>query len=1185
MLYFKIYRNLIAFCLFACFMFGPGRNIHGQNLLIDTKVKNEILQNPAKFGLSQNDANQLLYITSYTDDKRGISYSYVLQTVSGIPVYNAVTSFYVNKKGDVGTVKSNFINSDTYRRDGSRATAIDVEEAVRSAAVACGIVSPQTRIIETRDNKTILDGGNISSAPIEPFLTWVVRDGALVLGYQLEIAIIGALDHYQVIVDSRDGTLLNKINYKLSCKFEGPGQYANHSHDSRCLDNHQSNILASTATPAPPPSGEVSKYRVYELPIQAPNFGSSKVVVSPFDTVASPYGWHDLDGKEGMDATNLQGNNVHAFNDNSGNYQPDFEVDGGAELNFDFPFDHNAEPQNSKDAAAVNLFYMINKMHDFSYHYGFDEKAGNFQANNYGKGGEGGDYVKAMSQFGNGEGDFKNNADFLTPEDGGSGQMRMFLWDNASDKFNIEAPASIKGGYPVGNPQFGSAITTDKIEAEVVWAQDKTGGTNYFCDEAKNADDMVGKIVAIDRGSCDFSLKVYNAQKAGAVGAIIMNFEDRIVDMASGTNGNLVTIPSVFVSKVVGDKIKDELKAGNTVVVRFQLPDNSGPALLDASYDNGVIAHEFGHGISIRLTGGPFNSGCLNSAEQMGEGWSDFMALVTTKQPGDKGTDARGIGTYVKGQSPSGTGIRRFPYSTDMKICPNTFETVASVSGPHAIGEIWCDMIWDLYWAMIDQYGDDGLLYGGEGGNSKAIELVFQAMKIQPCGVGFIDGRNAILQADSLLYGGANNCLIWEVFARRGLGFNADGGSANSIADNVADFTPNLFCLDKVQLEKEVTREVDPGGEIKVSLKLSSYKSATAKNILVSDIVPEHTTWVAGSGGEYSNGVVTFRLDSLESSKNHEFTYLLKVDEGYSSKLLYQEGFEEEFPFPDGAWYSNVLTGNVFFEFQEGVGEFGSNAYAVPSLGGEYKVAFEKTEPVTVAGSRPYLNLAHKYNTQGAIDGGNIRYSEDANAWYTFKDEVVRGKYPGELAYTSVSLPGLPGFSGNSKDWVHSFVDLKKYDTKDLYFSFFYGASDGDATLDNWYLDNLEMVDAVFVNSQACISVDNGPEECLEAVEMGTYIKHNNKLSTKNTGKNSIVSSIFPNPGNGSLNISWKQIPGQQIDIKVLDVSGRVVASEKRNSSVEVNLANINLSTLPNGIYFVQLTNGAGLVTHKYVKI
>lgn len=1185
MLYFKTNRNFITFCFLAFFMFGSGLFLYGQNLLIDAKVKNEILQNPAKFGLSTNDANQLLYVTSYTDNKRGLSYAYVLQTVADIPVYNAVTSFYVSRKGELGTVKSNFINSDAFRKDGSRSAAIDVEDAVKSAAISCGIVNPQTRVLESRGDKTVLDGGNISATPIEPFLTWFIKDDALVLGYQMEIEMIGAMDHYQVIVDSRDGKILNKINYKLSCKFDGPGQYANHSHDADCIESHQVTMIPSPETPAPPPSFESSKYRVYALPLEAPNFGPSTVVASPFDIVASPYGWHDLDGVEGADATTLQGNNVHAFNDNDGNYQPDSEVDGGQDLNFDLPFNQNAEPQESKDAAAVNLFYMVNKMHDFAYHYGFDEQAGNFQANNYGKGGKGNDYVMAMSQYGNGQGDFKNNADFSTPADGGNGRMRMFLWDNSSNKFFIEEPESIKGGYSVGNANFGSAITTEKVEAEVVWAQDKTGGTTYFCGEAKNADEMSGKIVAIDRGNCDFSQKVYNAQKAGAIGAIIMNFEDQTIGMASGTNGNQVTIPSVFVSKRVGDKIKNEIKAGKKVVAKFQLPDNSGPSLLDASYDNGVIGHEYGHGISTRLTGGPSNSGCLNSAEQMGEGWSDFMALVTTKRPGDKGTDARGIGTYVFGQPTTGAGIRRFPYSTDMSICPNTFENVIAGTETHSIGEIWCDMIWDLYWAMIDKYGDDGLLYGGDGGNSKTIELIFQAMKIQPCGVGFIDGRNAILQADDLLFDGENKCLIWEVFARRGLGVNADGGSANSLSDNVADFTPNLFCLDKVDMKKEVTREVDPGGEITVNLDITSYKTATSRNIVVNDIVPEHTTYVAGSGGDYSNGVVRFTLDSLGTGKEHTFTYKIKVDDDYYSKLLYQEGFEEEFPFPDGAWYNNIQEGNVFFEFQEGEGEFGSNVYAVPSLDGDYKVSFEKVDPVTVAGANPYLYLAHKYNTQGNIDGGNIRYSEDGDAWTTFKDEVVRGKYPGNLAYESVTIPNLPGFSGNSKGWVHSFANLKNLDTKDLYFSFFFGASDGDATLDNWYLDNLEMVDAIFINSKACISVDNGIEECHEADELGTYVRHNNKLSTKASDNHAIVSSIFPNPGNGSLNISWKQTPGQQIDIKILDISGRTVAQAKRNSSVEVNLANINLSSLPNGIYFVQLTNGAGMVTHKYVKI
>ena len=45
----------------------------------------------------------------------------------------------------------------------------------------------------------------------------------------------------------------------------------------------------------------------------------------------------------------------------------------------------------------------------------------------------------------------------------------------------------------------------------------------------------------------------------------------------------------------------------------------------DSDLDNGVIAHEYGHGISNRLTGGPTTVTCLNNAEQMGEGWSDWF--------------------------------------------------------------------------------------------------------------------------------------------------------------------------------------------------------------------------------------------------------------------------------------------------------------------------------------------------------------------------------------------------------------------------------------------------------------------------------------------------------------------------------------------------------------------------------
>ena len=68
------------------------------------------------------------------------------------------------------------------------------------------------------------------------------------------------------------------------------------------------------------------------------------------------------------------------------------------------------------------------------------------------------------------------------------------------------------------------------------------------------------------------------------------------------------------------------------------------------------------------------------------------------------------------------------------------------------------------------------------------MNLVMQGLKLQPCSPGFVDGRDAILQADQLLYGGANQCLIWNAFAARGLGYSASQGSTNSRTDQTQAF-------------------------------------------------------------------------------------------------------------------------------------------------------------------------------------------------------------------------------------------------------------------------------------------------------------------------------------------------------------------------------------------------------------
>ena len=124
--------------------------------------------------------------------------------------------------------------------------------------------------------------------------------------------------------------------------------------------------------------------------------------------------------------------------------------------------------------------------------------------------------------------------------------------------------------------------------------------------------------------------------------------------------------------------------------------DNSFEALEVFFIDNGIICHEYGHGVSGRCVGGPGIS-CLGNDEQMGEGWSDFFGMVYTVKPGEGPEVWRGVGTYVYRQPTTGKGLRPFPYSPDFDVNPLTYADIAVESIPHGVGSVWCTMLWDLY--------------------------------------------------------------------------------------------------------------------------------------------------------------------------------------------------------------------------------------------------------------------------------------------------------------------------------------------------------------------------------------------------------------------------------------------------------------------------------------------------------
>lgn len=222
----------------------------------------------------------------------------------------------------------------------------------------------------------------------------------------------------------------------------------------------------------------------------------------------------------------------------------------------------------------------------------------------------------------------------------------------------------------------------------------------------------------------------------------------------------------------------------------------------DSDMTNDVIAHEYGHGISNRLTGGPSNAAALQAIQSrsMGEGWSDFLALMLGQKASDGPNDAYAIAPYLL---PG--GLRSFPYSFDLNVSPRTFSTTVAANGPHFNGEVWASALWDMNWLLRERLGFDADLYTGvdfanpeaNAGNKIALQLYLYGMKLQPVNPSFLQARDAILQADQVLFGGEFAPQIWQAFARRGMGFSARDVSGSGEFNIVEAFdVPNFIDID-----------------------------------------------------------------------------------------------------------------------------------------------------------------------------------------------------------------------------------------------------------------------------------------------------------------------------------------------------------------------------------------------------
>ncbi|KAH6561336.1 hypothetical protein BASA60_011525 [Batrachochytrium salamandrivorans] len=180
----------------------------------------------------------------------------------------------------------------------------------------------------------------------------------------------------------------------------------------------------------------------------------------------------------------------------------------------------------------------------------------------------------------------------------------------------------------------------------------------------------------------------------------------------------------------------------------------------DSALDNTVMIHELTHGLSSRLTGGAHEDTCMTETESrgLGEGYSDMMALIFTTKPEDTRNTIKVIAEYIK-ENPK--GVRRYPYTTNMRINPLKYQDSIGEKDIHNLGTIWASLLFEVYWSLVNAYGFSANLHDAKQkkGNIIFLQLFVGTLMIQPCNPTFDSAHDAMLAADDAYYGGIHKHL------------------------------------------------------------------------------------------------------------------------------------------------------------------------------------------------------------------------------------------------------------------------------------------------------------------------------------------------------------------------------------------------------------------------------------------
>jgi extracellular elastinolytic metalloproteinase len=913
-------------------------------------LRNFLNENADLFGLTTAQMAALEKTTDYANPAGNLAWVDLQQEISGIPLFRGMLrASFTNGRELVRTVGELGVGLDYAMLPTS--PGISAADAVAKASASIGVtLDPGSLQLKSSspDGHLLIFHPGPFVADIKAELNYFpAKLGAALLAWSVTLQ--QQVPAYLILVDAEHGELLfrkNLTNFQTQ-----PATYGVYDGDSPGPLS-PSNVLPGSGIQGPG-IGRTSFTFISELPA--------------FDNL----GWIP----DGLNLTS--GNNVDAGLDIDGidGIDPGGHAVGSPFRVFDFSY--NPPPLGSdpptgssfQSGAVTNLFFWVNRYHDRLYTIGFTEPAGNFQNNNFGRGGLGADAVSARAQK------VQKNASFSTHADGTPGECRM-------------------GVFTDPNP----ARDTD-VDQEILLHELSHGLS----------------------GRLHFDAKGLNGQAAGAMGEGWSDFYARALLSSASEDPDAIYAPSAY--SVLG-------------FVTF-----NGDMLGADNYYYGIRRFPYAVKTNVGSNGKPHNPLTLADIDE------DQIDLSDGAFPESPALWSKGGASEV-----------------------------------HNAGEVWCMALLEVRSRLIKRLGFDA-------GNQRMLQLVTDAMKIDPPSPSFVEGRDSLLAIDCASFAAEDEADIWAGFATRGMGFSAtmvvppdsvkqpyevseafdlpnisvanvtvsDTGSdcQNGFADPgeavlLAIPLNNPFCKTDAT---DVTAMIVGGGS--ASYGTITGRGTVSKNI--SFVVPPD----AACGTEL---IITVNIESSFGPVSR--TFLLRVGKPV---VVLAENFDSTVPplLPAG-WTSSSSDTHLPWTTSSALSDTPPNAASANALGAG--VSFLVSPPIAITTANAQLIFRHSFDTV-PNDSATLEISIDGAP---FEDIIDAGG-----SFVAGAYNGNSDWELNSHGFITTIVNLPASaagKTVSLRWRF------GTITASEWFVDTVSIVDGYtcccILTCPDDMTVPNDPGQC-----------------------------------------------------------------------------------------------------------